>query len=173
VNSIFTCLLAICDFSIYLILVCLSLLSICTFIKNIVCGKKHCQNAFQVLCFQVLFMVLFDIHKFLILQLICSSVASFFCLLFVHSLISIRMVLPKHNPIMSLQLKNLYWLFIIFRTKAKLSIKHKVFQRISHTDSPPDPLAKVPYIPVLHSFLWFAEPIVLGSLGLSMLSKAI
>ena len=36
---------------------------------------------------------------------------------------------------------------------AKLSIKHKVFQRISHTDSPPDPLAKVPYIPVLHSFL--------------------
>ena len=108
VNSIFMCLLAICDFSIYLILVCLSLLSICTFIKNIVFGKKHCQNAFQVLCFQVLFMVLFDIHKFLILQLICSSVASFFCLLFVHSLISIRTVLPKPNPIMSLQLKNLY-----------------------------------------------------------------
>lgn len=76
----------LCNFSIYLILVCL--LSICNFIKNIIFVKKHCEYAFQVLCFQILFMVLFDIHKFLILQLICSSVASFFCLRFALSVLS-------------------------------------------------------------------------------------
>lgn len=72
----------LCEFSIYLILVCLPLLSTCNFIKNIIFVEKHCKYAFQVLCFLILFMVLFDIHKFLILQLICSSVASFFCLWF-------------------------------------------------------------------------------------------
>lgn len=70
----------LCEFSIYLISVCL--LSICNFIKNIIFVKKCCKYAFQVLCFQILFMVLFDIHKFLILQLIGSSVAGF-CLQFI------------------------------------------------------------------------------------------
>lgn len=36
--------LLLCDFSIYLILVCL--LSICNFIKSIILGKKHCQVCF-------------------------------------------------------------------------------------------------------------------------------
>lgn len=81
--------LFLCDFSIYLILVCLSLFSICNFIKNIIFVKKHCKYAFQVLCFQILFMVLFDTHKLLILQLIWISVASSFCLWFTLSLLSV------------------------------------------------------------------------------------
>lgn len=157
-NSTFTCLLAICtsflcDFSIYLILVCLSLLSICTFIKNIVFARNAIFNMLSK-CFAFKFCLwCFDIYKShsVINLFLCQSLLSAYCL-FTSLYISIRMVLPKRNLIMSLQLK-------IFIDSSSLlgqrPNEHKT-QGLSndfYTDSPPGPLAKVP----LHSNAYIAS----------------